>query len=917
MQKNEENIVSARRLLLVKEYSFIDFKAIVSFFFAMLLGVVSGYASDLLGGRANIELSRTFHRVGVAIDPFTGSLVGAEVPDVLSVELPVWSAGQGLRQIGGSKIVVGVDACGVLYGVSHQDSGKKNGSWLYASRDEGKTWKTCAVLQSKNNSDTICRINSFGVGTNEIFFASLKDGGLFMSTDHLKSFCKDLIPAWYGRLGPRMSFNGNLLVEQVLGRASKDCRVLVCLYGQRLEDLEKLGCLYVFRTDVTLGQMAAGIIPRLQLAWKQDAFDFYARHVNGAVAVTNRSGAVSATASTFTDAAGCFGANDSTRPRCVRIIGGRGAGQSRMITGNTTNTLSLATPWQVVPDGTSDYKVINGMSSGAGGMHLHCAAWVPKSRNGERNVLFVSFGDKISGHVCRIPDFNQFKTATQSEDYSGLGWNYSDQQVFATANQPTTMWAMGNGQLCFLARDADGATLLTPDDKFQPQFGFRDPFTERGSHYSGTGYDAVVHNGIATVANLVERTVGQYGIFIGNPAVPQHLFRFVRGLNPAISAGYVGFYSVYGNPQSDITVIAGVSSEADHPTHTWLMHQPGLTNVPMILIANAATNLLRNAALKTTNGVTPTGWYQASGNRAVSSMVGTNGTIYGGESYWQIGQTNLTNVTVYAANLLANFPTNQPLCLSYACRLPTPITATYSAPVSLRVEWRDTVKDLRIDSGLGLNQTVTKEWLVEHFSALPPPTATQVIIDFAYRSYCGKLDVALPMATWGRFAAPTATTRSADILEYNAKPADWNGQTKSHVEFLVLPLWPTDVNPYATETICTIMSSDGNRCRLTWDFTKGFQAVFEGQNGRPLATLNLGQLHTLTQFDPCRFSVDCQRGRLMVKLDAGGDVLQDMAAITGITVFNPVKIRLGGNLFNNANLGWEGYYALLACQGAN
>jgi len=76
-------------------------------------------------------------------------------------------------------------------------------------------------------------------------------------------------------------------------------------------------------------------------------------------------------------------------------------------------------------------------------------------------------------------------------------------------------------------------------------------------------------------------------------------------------------------------------------------------------------------------------------------------------------------------------------------------------------------------------------------------------------------------------------------------------------------------------------------------------------------------LHTLTQFDPCRFSVDCQRGRLTVKLDAGGDVLPATAVINEITTFNPVKIRLGGDQFSAANLGWDGYYALLTCQGQN
>jgi len=43
----------------------------------------------------------------------------------------------------------------------------------------------------------------------------------------------------------------------------------------------------------------------------------------------------------------------------VEITGGRGAGQRRMISNNTSNTLTIAYRWDITPDSTSTYSIIN------------------------------------------------------------------------------------------------------------------------------------------------------------------------------------------------------------------------------------------------------------------------------------------------------------------------------------------------------------------------------------------------------------------------------------------------------------------------------------------------------------------------------------------------------------------------------
>ena len=64
--------------------------------------------------------------------------------------------------------------------------------------------------------------------------------------------------------------------------------------------------------------------------------------------------ASAATATTLTDA-GRTWKSDVYRGACVLITAGRGFGQWRRITANDATTLTLAEPWRVVPDATSEY----------------------------------------------------------------------------------------------------------------------------------------------------------------------------------------------------------------------------------------------------------------------------------------------------------------------------------------------------------------------------------------------------------------------------------------------------------------------------------------------------------------------------------------------------------------------------------
>ena len=587
-----------------------------------------------------IQARQSFSRNSVSIDPVTGERAGVNVPDLWSVDLPTWPAWTGLRRIAGANYVVGLDRNGRLFGTPNLP-GK---AALQVSADNGQSWRLRATLPQKSPKDHVERITSLCCGTNEILFASMNEGGLYMSLNGFADFRGDLVPEAYRSLAPRAAFNGNLLIEQVLGRAPEDCRVLACLYGQRLEGAAKSGCIQVWRTDLALAQMMKGVAPRLQLVWAQDPADYYARHLPG------------------------YNAG-------MRIPGGSG-------------------------------------------MHLHTAAWAPLSGNGESNVLFVSFGDKESGHVCRIPNFDRLRPCLEG---AAPGWNYSDAQVFAVGHQPTGMWTDG-GKLYFLARDYDGATLVTPDSDFEPQMVFCDSFMPYNSPYAGVNYDVWVGRRAAIVASLVERAAGQYGVLIGDPAGPRQMFRFIRGFNPGASQTYAGFSAVLGNPQSGNVVVRGDWFGGGALSNTWLISPPALERIQTVLAANGATNLIANAAFAGTNGVTPSGWHLAWGNGRRVGGVERRRCLRRGQLLADNADKPRRPRAIQPGNDAIQFSPGQPLCVSFAYRFPA-FHPSNSPGVSLRVDWRDERQTIRMDSSPGLQCATAGQWHTANFRAVPPANA--------------------------------------------------------------------------------------------------------------------------------------------------------------------------------------------------
>src|SRR6185369_11063269 len=111
---------------------------------------------------------------------------------------------------------------------------------------------------------------------------------------------------------------------------------------------------------------------------------------------------------------------------------------------------------------------------------------------------------------------------------------------------------------------------------------------------------------------------------------------------------------------------------------------------------------------------------------------------------------------------------------------------------------------IRNDSVNGVYTQTAGQWHVAHLRALPPTNASEAQFQLEFRSFTGSVEIAMPSASWSRYALPANGSRSADVLEYASVATDWNGYPNSHVEFLVLPLWPTDIDPFVKETICSL-----------------------------------------------------------------------------------------------------------------
>ena len=861
---------------------------------------------------AAIPVSLNFSRPSTGTDPLTGAVADQNTPLLRLLKLPDWDPATGIRPYSGPYYPIGVGLSGRLYGTPNCTGQGK----IYQSDDRGQGWTLLTSINIPSPTDHIAHIQTFAVAQTNLLFASTQEGALYVSANNGRSFLGNLLPSWYARIRPAAPFHDNLLVEAKYGQDPADCRLLACLYGPRFGGSELLAALFVLRSDLTLGQIAAGGWPQFQTAWKQDPFDFYAQHVAGSVLLSNHVGRVSAAPLTLSDADAPFGTNDATRPRCLRITSGTGTGQSRLLLSNTPTTVTVRTPWTVTPDATSNYQLLTARLNGQG-MHLHCAAWLTKSSNGETNVLFLSFGDSVSSHIIRIPNFDSLPTTPAPDDESGSGWNYADTQVFALGQQPTTLWAPADGNLYFLARDYDGNTLATPDDVYAARGLHKDFFYSSLSPYTGVGYDAGIASGnIATLATLTEGTIGHYGIFVGDPQQPDQLFRFVRGFNPTTTSAYVGFFSVLGQAQTRTAIVLGDTfAKTEALTNTWLLQLPDLQPISTTFVGNAATNLIANADFADHNRTQPTGW-SLSGNAPAATTVYQPVDAYGKAWAWKITSTNPASTTTYTLSAsLKAVPPATPLCLAFVYRLPSPLNTVSTTPVTLSAMWLAQGKAIRIDSPQRVNSQSYNQWVTEHYQVLPPVNADEVRFVYRLFGFTGTVELTAPSASWQQHTAPNFPSRSADCLDYQAAAGAWSTYPNSHTEFLVLPLWPADLNPGASQTVCSLETADSCRCFVTWDYHDGFVVTLQNMLGKTVLLLKLGQLRLLTNHDPCRIALRAYQGLLTATLRAGADVLEASGVMPGFDTFNPIHIRLGGDRFNPANLGWEGYYALLHLQG--
>lgn len=900
--------------------------ALVAAFWALLMTAaccVGGGTRDQAPGRRHLvpEMSpdaievkwrEEFRRDSSAVDPVGGRTVGPGVPLSSTMEVPDWNAAPPLSILAEERAVLGVSRDGRLF----ETEPRAGQGRLELGTIDGSRHTVLGDLPVANQEDYPYRVMPVAFGTNELVFASMRQSGLYLVRGEGQGVSANLLPDFCRPFASKLAFNGNLIVEAVDGRAPAECRLLLCLYGQRIEALsEGMGNVFVLRSRATLREIAGGGNPDFRLAWRQDAFDYFRNRVPGSIVVSDQGGIRTGTAAGLTTSGDALAKVDLHRPNQIRIMAGTGAGQCRIVARCSSNELSVLTPWEVVPDSSSRFEIVAAGKPGSG-MHLHCAGWTPRCRNGETNVLFLSFGDGAAGHVCRITNFDQLPDADPVEDRTGKGLHYSDSMVFAVGHQPTGIWVDGKGSVYFLARDSDGTVVRSADDVFQPELWSGGRLVSRNPTDTGVGYDSyVTADGVAMLATLTEGLPGNYGVFFGRLGVEGGLFRAARRYNVLHGKRYVGFSMLHANPLSDVIAASCDPFEPATPHEVVVGHRPQFRSVRAVLVGNAGTNRIGNASFESSDGKTPNGWYRTPRtSEAIQLEGGPNGFGEGRCASVRLDGPN-ASASLRLDRTIREWPTGLPLHVSFAFRQVEAIDTIYTAPVSMTLNWLQDGKTLKLATSGGFRPDSVGQWLWFQDGLTPPPGADAVQVGFSFRGYRGAVEVACPSLSVGEPTLPTSTSRAADRLEYVVNAAHYGSRTNVSIEFLVMPLWAGHQSIDAPHTIATIQAADGRRLELTCNARKGVEAVV--WESRAFSRLEVGLTEEISASDLLRFTVEWAAGAVAVRAVSSTGVSVSEARLSSAAPFLPTRMRLGGDLVSDEAPGWEGYYALLGCHAWN
>ncbi|MDP2989600.1 MAG: hypothetical protein Q8O57_03435, partial [Kiritimatiellota bacterium] len=164
-------------------------------------------------------------------------------------------------------------------------------------------------------------------------------------------------------------------------------------------------------------------------------------HGEGYLKFGRRAGPVTAATETTLTDSGAAWTDDQMKLNHVAIIGGRGAGQYRLIAGNTPTTLTVSRPWSVIPDATSSYLAAGTFVENTYLFNTTWSgSWVLFYKGQIGNVVQGHETDRSAGITLQANDSSE-KDKPETATMLSLSW-YNEFRDCLLDNSSVKFWLM-------------------------------------------------------------------------------------------------------------------------------------------------------------------------------------------------------------------------------------------------------------------------------------------------------------------------------------------------------------------------------------------------------------------------------------------------------------------------------------------
>ena len=880
-----------------------------------------------------------FSRAAASVNVATGTGVAGGTAATTSWWVPDLST---LARVGGNYTTLAISQNGTLWATAQT----ANQARLMQSPDGGNSWTQAvsfgALFNHPSGDATGDYIRNVDIvrddSGNEIMFADAYCAKSSYPGKVYQGFSIDRGKTWSANIVPnspdpgRTMIKGTLALEETPGVNTTNARIYWYPTGGFWANSYARTAPELWRSVQTVSQILGGSGISWEVIYRMDIWGWYvSQHPAGIVFGQSNSAGVSGGGTSITDTAAAWAAHAyewvaNTQAYAIKITGGTGIGQCRLITDNGTNVLTLYDGWEANPDSTSTYEIMQAPGN-AFGYVARTVLPVAQDSAGNQSVVYL-FNYGAENIVCKLANVSTLPVIAPGlqPERACQPWNSDLTEVLSgSAGELVVMGAAYNAAsstiiLPATAKDNSCFVASSPDHIWSPtvvdSIAYENVPSSTRSYWQNGYASCLCSNGtIAFVTRSDDYNTGlscqQQGLFLLDPTASK-VWRIVRS---ATNTQNFTLVSSAGN-----TIVGGPgkwlspteSGASFRVTPTWAQYT-------FTQVAGTRTNLCTTTALSCT-GDTPTGWAASGVNPSI--RMGAGG--WGGGNYCRIANSSGNTAFLNQGDYVSGLSSGSSISAFVVAR---PENRYVAAGDALRVNWYQTSGASSAhgtDTAQLINSSVGGGWQTLFYRFNVPSDATQAklqmrvsggvavdTVDFAYPCFFAD------GTTLQHMPCPSGGV-DTDVLKYAVALPQWTDSpcVGSKLDFLFVPYLPTDTDTN-TMTLASVDSFGCYRAYLTYCSQRGLLCRLTDSSANTLAILNLGTLpNALTSVDLCECVLTWAGGggggQITCTFKAGADVLSATAQVDAVWTFLPTTIQLGGDQWQTpGQTPWEGWYSLV------